>query len=98
MVYGWEGLNRDARVIDKALWERGSLNLDETSVMRCADVPRVVAAPPRLCHPRFLAAKLSRTCFSLFRQGSHEFSDKWLHEERTARRHNVHLHPKRFKL
>jgi len=38
MVYGWEGgLNRDARVIDKALWERGSLGLDETSVMRCAD-------------------------------------------------------------
>ena len=24
-----KGLNRDARVIDKALWERGSLGLDE---------------------------------------------------------------------
>ena len=38
------GLNRDTRVIVKALWEHGSLGLDETSVMRCADAPRVVAA------------------------------------------------------
>jgi D-alanine-D-alanine ligase len=38
------GLNRDARVIVKALWEHGSLGLDNTSVMRCADAPRVVAA------------------------------------------------------
>jgi D-alanine-D-alanine ligase len=38
------GFNRDARVIVKALWEHGSLGLDETSVMRCADAPRVVAA------------------------------------------------------
>ena len=38
------GLNGDARVIVKALWEHGSLGLDETSVMRCADAPRVVAA------------------------------------------------------
>jgi D-alanine-D-alanine ligase len=38
------GLKRDARVIVKALWEHGSLGLDETSVMRCADAPRVVAA------------------------------------------------------
>ena len=38
------GLNRAARVIVKAVWEHGSLGLDETSVMRCADAPRVVAA------------------------------------------------------
>ncbi len=38
------GLNRYARVIVKALWEHGSLGLDETSVLRCADAPRVVAA------------------------------------------------------
>ena len=38
------GLNRNARVIVKALWEHGSLGLDETSVMRCEDAPRVVAA------------------------------------------------------
>jgi D-alanine-D-alanine ligase len=38
------GVNRDARVIVKALWEHGSLGLDETSVIRCADAPRVVAA------------------------------------------------------
>lgn len=38
------GLNGDARVIVKALWEHGSLGLDETSVMRCADAPRVLAA------------------------------------------------------
>ena len=44
MVYGWEGINRAARVIVKAVWEHGSLGLDETSVMRCADAPRVVAA------------------------------------------------------
>lgn len=38
------GLKPDARVIVKALWEHGSLGLDETSVMRCADAPRAVAA------------------------------------------------------
>ena len=38
------GLNGDASVIVKALWEHGSLGLDETSVMRCEDAPRVVAA------------------------------------------------------
>ena len=38
------GFNRDARVIVKATWEHGSLGLDETSVMRCADAPRVIAA------------------------------------------------------
>ena len=38
------GLNGDACVIVKALWEHGSLGLDETSVMRCEDAPRVVAA------------------------------------------------------
>ena len=38
------GLDRDARVIVKAVWEHGSLGLDETSVIRCADAPRVVAA------------------------------------------------------
>ena len=31
-------------MIVKALWEHGSLGLDETSVMRCEDAPRVVAA------------------------------------------------------
>jgi D-alanine-D-alanine ligase len=36
-------LNRDARVIVKAVWEHGSLGLDETSVMRFADAPRVIA-------------------------------------------------------
>jgi D-alanine-D-alanine ligase len=38
------GLSRDARVIVKAVWEHGSLGLDETSVIRCADAPRVIAA------------------------------------------------------
>jgi D-alanine-D-alanine ligase len=38
------GLDPDTRVIVKAVWEHGSLGLDETSVMRCADAPRVVAA------------------------------------------------------
>jgi D-alanine-D-alanine ligase len=38
------GLNRDARVIVKAVWEHGSLGLDETSVMRCREAPRVIAA------------------------------------------------------
>ena len=38
------GFKGDACVIVKALWEHGSLGLDETSVMRCADAPRVVAA------------------------------------------------------
>jgi D-alanine-D-alanine ligase len=37
-------LNRDARVIVKALWEHGSLGLDETSVIRGADARQVVAA------------------------------------------------------
>lgn len=37
------GSNRDARVIVKAVWEHGSLGLDETSVMRFADAPRVIA-------------------------------------------------------
>jgi D-alanine-D-alanine ligase len=45
---GWStdgtGINRDASVIVKALWEHGSLGLDETSVMRCEDAPRIVAA------------------------------------------------------
>jgi D-alanine-D-alanine ligase len=31
-------------VIVKAVWEHGSLGLDETSVIRCTDAPRVVAA------------------------------------------------------
>jgi D-alanine-D-alanine ligase len=38
------GLNPDANVIVKAVWEHGSLGLDETSVVRCADAPTVVAA------------------------------------------------------
>jgi D-alanine-D-alanine ligase len=38
------GLNRNARAIVKAVWEHGSLGLDETSVMCCADAARVVAA------------------------------------------------------
>ena len=38
------GLDADVRVIVKAVWEHGSLGLDETSVMRCADAPRVIAA------------------------------------------------------
>jgi hypothetical protein len=48
-------------------------------------------------NPRLLAAKLSRACVSITRQGSREFSDEWLHEERAARRRNVHLHAKRLK-
>ena len=35
------GLILTSRVIVKAVWEHGSLGLDETSVMRCADAPRV---------------------------------------------------------
>ena len=38
------GLDPDVRVIVKAVWEHGSLGLDETSVMRCADAPQIVAA------------------------------------------------------
>ena len=38
------GLDPDVRVIVKAVWEHGSLGLDETSVMRCADAPKIVAA------------------------------------------------------
>jgi len=38
------GLDPDARVIVKAVWEHGSLGLDKTSVMRCADAPKAVAA------------------------------------------------------
>jgi hypothetical protein len=38
------GLDRDALVIVKALWEHGSLGLDETSVTRGADAPRAIAA------------------------------------------------------
>jgi D-alanine-D-alanine ligase len=45
---GWSadgtGLDRDARVIVKAVWEHGSLGLEKTSVIRGADAPRVVAA------------------------------------------------------
>ena len=45
---GWStdglGLNRDARVIVKAVWEHGSLGLDETSVMNCEDASHVVVA------------------------------------------------------
>jgi D-alanine-D-alanine ligase len=38
------GFDRDARVIAKAVWEHGSLGLDENSVVRCADASRIVAA------------------------------------------------------
>jgi D-alanine-D-alanine ligase len=41
------GFDRDARVIAKAVWEHGSLGLDETSVVRCADAPSVVREFPR---------------------------------------------------
>jgi D-alanine-D-alanine ligase len=42
------GLDPEARVIVKAVWEHGSLGLDETSVMRCADA--LEAIPERtLC-------------------------------------------------
>jgi D-alanine-D-alanine ligase len=37
------GLNPDARVIVKPVWEHGSLGLDGTSVMRCPDAPGAVA-------------------------------------------------------
>ncbi len=37
------GLDPEARVIVKAVWEHGSLGLDETSVMRCADAPKAIA-------------------------------------------------------
>ena len=49
-------------------------------------------------HRRTNLRALSHACFSVLRQGSREFSDERLHEERIARRRNVHLHPKRFKL
>jgi D-alanine-D-alanine ligase len=38
------GLDPEARVIVKAVWEHGSLGLDETSVMRCADALKAIAA------------------------------------------------------
>ena len=38
------GFKGNPCVIVKALWEHGSLGLDETSVMRSAEAPRVVAA------------------------------------------------------
>jgi D-alanine-D-alanine ligase len=41
---GGTGLDPDARVIVKPVWEHGSLGLDETSVVRCADAPGVAAA------------------------------------------------------
>ncbi len=37
------GLDRDARVIVKPVWEHGSLGLDGRSVMRSADAPRAIA-------------------------------------------------------
>ncbi|HSB59312.1 MAG TPA: hypothetical protein VLD66_06880, partial [Methyloceanibacter sp.] len=37
------GLNPDAKVIVKAVWEHGSLGLDEGSVVKGADAPRVIA-------------------------------------------------------
>ena len=37
------GLDHAVRVIVKAVWEHGSLGLDETSVMRCADAPKAIA-------------------------------------------------------
>jgi D-alanine-D-alanine ligase len=38
------GFDGDVCVIVKPTWEHGSLGLDETSVMCCADAPRVIAA------------------------------------------------------
>ena len=38
------GLNGDACVIVKALWEHGSLGLDKTSVMRCEEAQQVLLA------------------------------------------------------
>jgi D-alanine-D-alanine ligase len=38
------GLNPAARVIVKAVWEHGSLGLDETSVMRCVDALKAIPA------------------------------------------------------
>jgi D-alanine-D-alanine ligase len=38
------GFDPEARVIVKSVWEHGSLGLDETSVMRCADAPKAIAA------------------------------------------------------
>ena len=38
------GLDRDAQVIVKALWEHGSLGLDKTSVMRCEEAQQVLVA------------------------------------------------------
>jgi D-alanine-D-alanine ligase len=37
------GLHPETRVIVKAVWEHGSLGLDETSVMCCADAPKAIA-------------------------------------------------------
>jgi D-alanine-D-alanine ligase len=37
-------LGPDVRVIVKALWQHGSLGLDKTSVVPCADAPQVIAA------------------------------------------------------
>ena len=38
------GLDREAQVIVKALWEHGSLGLDKTSVMRCEEAQQVLIA------------------------------------------------------
>jgi D-alanine-D-alanine ligase len=38
------GLDPKARVIVKAVWEHGSLGLDKTSVMRCADALKAIPA------------------------------------------------------
>ena len=38
------GLDPEARVIVKAVWEHGSLGLDKTSVMRCADALKAIPA------------------------------------------------------
>jgi D-alanine-D-alanine ligase len=37
-------LGPDVRVIVKALWQHGSLGLDKTSVVPCAEAPRIIAA------------------------------------------------------
>jgi D-alanine-D-alanine ligase len=55
------GFHRDARVIAKAVWEHGSLGLDETSVVRCADASRIVAA-------RTLRLNTEHFCRNLYRR------------------------------
>jgi D-alanine-D-alanine ligase len=49
------GLDPEARVIVKAVWEHGSLGIDEASVMPAGDAPRAIAENARRWNTEFFA-------------------------------------------